>query len=96
MPGRGEYLKENAPEKPISSIRPSVAAKSRFGFAGKADDEIGRQREIGPRIAQAVDDVEIIGARVPAVHGRENAVGARLHRQMQLRHELRQIAMRRN
>ena len=40
------------------------------------------------------DDREIVGARVAAVHGGEDAVGARLHRQMQLRHQRRQIAMR--
>ena len=65
----------------------------RFGFAGKADDEIGGERQIWPRVAQALDDCKVIGAAVTAVHGREHAVGAGLHRQMQLRHQLRQIAM---
>ena len=37
---------------------------------------------------------KIVGAGVAAVHRVENAVGARLHRQMQLRHQRRQIAMR--
>ena len=37
---------------------------------------------------------EIVGAGVAAVHRRENAVGAGLHRQMQLRHQRRQVAMR--
>ena len=73
-----------------------MAAKSSSVSPGKADDEIGGERKIGPRRAQPRDDVEIIGARVAAVHGSENAVGARLHRQMQLRHQLRQIAMRRD
>ena len=40
--------------------------------------------------------VDVVGACVPAVHGGEDAIGARLHRQMQLRHEFRQIAMRRD
>ena len=64
-------------------------------FARETDDEIGRQRQIRSRRAQASDDVEIVRAGVTAIHGRENAVGTRLHRQMQLRHELWQIAMRR-
>ena len=55
-----------------------------------------RQRQVGPRFTQARDHVEVIGAGVAAVHGREDAVGARLHRQMQLRHQRRQIAMRRD
>ena len=54
-----------------------------FGLAGKADDEIGGERDVGPRGAQARDHREIVLPRVPAVHRRENAVGARLHRQMQ-------------
>ena len=46
------------------------------------------------RLAQPLDDPQIIVARVAAVHRVENAVGSRLHRQMQLRHQFGQIAMR--
>ena len=46
--------------------------------------------------AQPLDDVEIIGAGVAAVHGVQYAIGAGLHRQMQLRHQPRQVAMRRD
>ena len=67
-----------------------------LGLAREADDEIGGEREIGPRGAQPLDGAQIVRARVPAVHRVEHAVRARLHRQMELRHKLRQIAMRRD
>ena len=65
-----------------------------FGLARKADDEIGGEREIGAAGAQARDHVEIVFARMPAVHRRQNAVGAGLHRQMHIGHQRRQIAVR--
>jgi hypothetical protein len=37
-----------------------------FRLAREADDEIGRQRQIGPRAAQPADKVKIIRAPVPA------------------------------
>ena len=94
MPGRGEYLNENAPAKPTSSTSRSVSREILLGLAGEADDEIRRERDVGPRGAQPLDDAQIIGAGVAAVHRGENAVGAGLHRQMQMRHQRRQIAMR--
>ena len=45
-------------------------------------------------MAQALDGPKIIRAGVVAVHRFENPIGARLHRQMQLRHQRRQVAMR--
>ena len=69
-------------------------AEIRVGFAGEADDEIGGEGELGLRFAQAIDDAQIIVAGVVAVHRVEDAVGARLHRQMQLRHQFGQVAMR--
>ena len=39
---------------------------------------------------------EIVGAGMTAIHRGEDAIRARLHRQMQLRRELRQIAMHRD
>jgi len=45
------------------------------------------------RVAQSLDETEIIGPRMAAVHGGKNSVRTGLHRQMQLRHQLRQIAM---
>ncbi len=63
-------------------------------LAGKADDEIGGERDIRPRRAQAIDDAAIIVDRMAAIHRLEHAVRARLHRQMQERHQLFDIAMR--
>ena len=69
-------------------------ADVRFGFAREADDEIGGEREIRPRGAQPIDRAQIFRASVAAIYRLENAIGAGLHRQMKLRCELRQIAMR--
>ena len=46
VPGRGEYLNENAWAKPISPTRSRVARKSVVALARKADDQIGGQRQI--------------------------------------------------
>ena len=62
-------------------------------LAGKADDEVGRQRQVGPRRAQRVDEAAIVVGGVAAVHRLEHRIGARLHRQVQERHQLRQVAM---
>ena len=79
--------------KPTSSTSVSVLAEIVLGLARKADDEIGGEGEIGARCAQARDHVEIIVARMPAVHRRQNAVGARLHRQVHIGHQRGQVAM---
>ena len=42
----------------------------------------------GPRRAQPAHDRLVLERGVAALHRREHAVGARLHRQVQLRHEL--------
>jgi hypothetical protein len=47
----------------------------RLRFSGKADDNVGRKRNVRPRPADAVDQAEIIAPRVFAIHGREDAVG---------------------
>ena len=95
VPGRGEYLNENAPAKPTSSTMRSVR-EIVLGFPGKSDDEIRRKRNIGPGRPQPVHHGDIIGAAMPPVHGGKDAVRARLDRQMQLRHQLGKIAMRRD
>ena len=43
------------------------------------------KRDIRPRGAHAIDDAEIVGSRVLAVHRFQNAVRSRLHRQVQER-----------
>ncbi len=94
VPGRGEYLNENEAEKPTSLDQLHRVAEIGIGLAGEADDEIGGKGEHGLRRAQAIDDAQIIVAGVTPVHGVENAVRSRLHRQMQLRHQFGQVAMR--
>ena len=76
-----------------SRTRSSVAAKSSSLSPGKADDEVRGQRDIGPRRAQAIDDAPIVVDRVAAVHRFEHAIGARLHRQMEKRHQRGDVAM---
>ena len=62
-------------------------------LARKAHDDICGKREVGARGAELFHDPVIVGHRVPAVHRLEHVVGPGLERQMQIRHELRQIAM---
>ena len=67
-----------------------------LGLPREADDEIRGERHVGARFAHALDDAQIIRALVPAIHRRQHAVGTRLHRQMQIGHELWQVAVRGN
>ena len=93
VPGRGEYLKENAWAKPISSTRSSVARKSCSLSPGMADDQIRGKGEIGAGRAQALDNSSIVVRGVTPVHRGKHAVGPALHRKMQKRHQLRHLAM---
>ena len=63
------------------------------GLAGEADDEVGGEGDVGARAAHALDDVEIVAPRVAAVHRGQDAVGARLHRQMQIGRERRVLGV---
>ena len=93
MPGRGLYLKrEGGGEADLLDQRQS-GGEIRFALAGEADDEIGGEGEIGPRPAQALDQRQIVRRAMLAVHRRQDAVRARLHRQMQEGHQLRHLAM---
>ena len=94
VPGRGEYLKEKRRRNSTSRISARVVLEIGIGLARKADDEIGRERDVGPRGAQAPDDVEIVGRLVAAVHRFQHAVGARTAPADEEGHELRQGAMR--
>ena len=71
-------------------------AKIILAFAREADDEIRGERDIRACVAHARDGIEIVRPAVTAVHRRQNAVGTRLHRKVQVRHQPRQIAMRRD
>jgi hypothetical protein len=66
----------------------------RLALAGKADDEIAREQQVGAGRAQAFDQRKVLIGRVFAVHRLEDAVRARLHRQVQIGHQLRLLAMR--
>ena len=48
----------------------------------------------GRAVSDALDGAQIVGAGVAAVHRLEDAVGARLHRQVQVGHQLVDVAMR--
>ena len=89
VPGRGRILEgKRLPVFDLASIRSIVSWKSGIGFLGEADDEIARHQDIGARGADAFDQPQIAFAVMAAVHPLEDAVAARLHRQMQIGHQL--------
>ena len=59
-----------------------------IGFAGEADDEIARHHHVGPGGADALDQAQVGICRVATVHGLEDPVRSRLHRKMQVGHQL--------
>ena len=58
------------------------------GLAGEADDEVGGERDLRPLGPQPPHDRLVLERRVAALHRGQHAVRARLHRQMQVGHEL--------
>ena len=58
------------------------------GLAGETDDEIAREHHVGPRRANPLDKAQICLGGVLAVHCLEDPVRTRLHRQMQVGHQL--------
>ncbi len=62
-----------------------------LGLAGEADDDVGGDRDAGPRGFHFLADLDELLVRVGAVHRLEDAVGAALHREMDVRAELRQM-----
>src|SRR3954462_3432248 len=56
----------------------------RLGLARKADDQVGRQREIGDRAAQLVHQAQVTLAGVGAPHRLQHARRARLQRQVRV------------
>ena len=65
-----------------------------FRLAGEADDEVGRQADVGSDFAQLAQFLLVLEHRVAALHQREHAVRAALHRQVQEIRELRHVAIR--
>ena len=64
-----------------------------FRLAGKADDEVAAHADAGPHRAQLAHDALVFHGGVAALHGHQDAVGAVLHRQMQMAHQLRHLAV---
>ena len=62
-------------------------------LAWEAHDDVGRKCNPGLHGANAGDEIKILLSGVLSIHGCENAIGAGLDRQVQLRHQRRQIAM---
>src|SRR3546814_438801 len=79
---------------PYTTLFRSRRLKILFGFAGEADDEVARDRDIGAHGTHALDDAKIAVDRMAAVHRGEDAVAARLHRQVEEGHQLVDLAMR--
>ena len=59
-----------------------------LGLAGKAHDEVGGESDAGAGGAQATHDGTVFQCRVAALHGGQDAVGARLHGQVYQRRQL--------
>ena len=59
----------------------------RFGLAREADDDVGGERQVGDRGAQAIDDALVVGQGVRAIHRAQHRVRTRLQRQVHLRHD---------
>ena len=86
VPGRIEYWKVNAEANRAGSTTPR-RLRSPLGLAGEAHDDVGRDR--GVRDASRTRSRmprNFVGAVRPA-HRLEDAVGARLQRHVQLRHD---------
>ena len=66
--GRGEYLNEYIEWNRTRRTRSSVSSKSSARLAREADDHVRRQRDAGHGRSRAVDQVEILLARVPPPH----------------------------
>jgi hypothetical protein len=64
------------------------------GLAGEADDEVAAERYVRAGGADLVEDAEVIGRCVVTVHRLEDAVRPGLHGEVQVGHELRNIAVR--
>ena len=59
-----------------------------LGLAREADDDVGRDRGVGHRRADPVDDAEVALLAVGPAHRPQDPVGARLQGHVQLRHHV--------
>ena len=65
-----------------------------LGFTGEADDKVRADANARHRRTQFAQLGFVLQRRVVALHGRQNAVRARLHRQVQVFYQLRHVGMR--
>src|SRR5262249_20690161 len=63
-------------------------------LAGEPDDDVRRKCDLGLRGANPGDELEVLLSGMLTVHGREDAIGTGLERQMQIRHQLLFLAVR--
>mmetsp|Transcript_53758 Transcript_53758/g.126759 ORF Transcript_53758/g.126759 Transcript_53758/m.126759 type:complete len:260 (+) Transcript_53758:1313-2092(+) len=63
------------------------------GLAGEADDKVAGQAQVGADGAQLAHDALELQRGVAALHRHQDAVAAVLHRQVQVVHELRDLAV---
>jgi hypothetical protein len=61
-------------------------------LAGKADDDVGREVELGERL----EPRDVLGRRVATLHRAQDAVVARLERDMEMPRRRRRLAQRRD
>ena len=62
-----------------------------LGLTGEANDDVGGQGKLGHGGLEAAHKREILLARVAPVHGAQDAGGATLHGQVQMRHDGRRL-----
>lgn len=62
-----------------------------LGLARETHDNVGRKRNIGHTVTNAIDQAQIILARVPTIHLFKDARGTRLNGQVKLRHDGRRL-----
>ena len=96
VPGRGAELERIGLREADRADDGKGRAELLLRLPREADDDVRRQRDVGSGAANALDQLEILRARVLAVHGRENAIRAGLERQVQVRHQLAYVPVRRD
>ncbi len=63
------------------------APEHRVGLGREAGDEIGAERGVGPQPAHGVAERDGVGAAMAALHALEDHVVARLHGEVEMRHQ---------
>ena len=96
--GAGAWRVFEAEAQRIADLFDQLQRLFKFGLclAREADDEITRNGDIGPDRADLVQNRQIARHGVIAVHRFQHAVAAGLHWQMQERHQLGIVAVRRD